>query len=56
MKVKAEHWINVNGTWHKPGEVYEDGEPSETSPAPAQAEKPRAEEQQKRRPKKTAKE
>lgn len=28
MKVKAEHWINVNGTWHQPGEVYETDEQS----------------------------
>lgn len=32
MKVKAEHWINVNGTWHQPGEVYET---DEQSPVPA---------------------
>lgn len=26
MKVKAEHWINHNGTWHRPGEEYETDE------------------------------
>ena len=23
MKAKAKHWINVNGDWYKPGEVFE---------------------------------
>lgn len=27
MKVKAEHWVNYNGTWHAPGEEYEYGAP-----------------------------
>lgn len=27
MKVKAEHWVKYNGTWHAPGEEYEYGAP-----------------------------
>lgn len=23
MKVRAKHWINVNGDWHKAGEIFE---------------------------------
>ncbi len=23
MKVKAKHWLNYNGTWHKGGETFE---------------------------------
>lgn len=23
MKVKAKHWINYNGAWHKAGETFE---------------------------------
>lgn len=23
MKVKAKHWINANGDWHKCGEIFE---------------------------------
>ena len=23
MKVKAKHWLNVEGTWHSPDEVFE---------------------------------
>ena len=27
MKVTATHWINLDGTWYRPGEVYDDGTP-----------------------------
>lgn len=23
IKVKAKHWINADGTWHKAGEIFE---------------------------------
>ena len=41
MKVKADHWTNVNGKWFGPGEEYgtDDMPVSEETPAEPQAEK-----------------
>lgn len=38
MKVKAEGWIKVDGTWHRPGEMYEvpDEKPSAVETEPVQ--------------------
>ena len=41
MKVVAKHWVNVNGTWYRAGETYDDGKPeAEPAPAPAQETEP----------------
>lgn len=54
MKVKAEHWVNYNGTWYRPGEEYE-VEPEQ--PAQPAGEEPEAEPQPaKRGRKRTTKE
>ena len=57
MKVTADHWVNVNGTWYRAGETYDDGNPesAESTPAPAPEAEPENE-QPKRRKRTTAKE
>lgn len=42
MKVKADHWVNLNGVWFAPGETYEDGthEIAENTPPEKDAEPP----------------
>ena len=32
MKVKAEHWVKVNGTWYQAGQTYDDGKPEIAEP------------------------
>ena len=60
MKVTATHWINIDGTWYRPGEVYDDGtseraEIAEEIPSD-ESEKEPVVEQPKRGRKRTAKE
>ena len=49
MKIKAEHWINHNGTWYKPGQEYEtEAQPAAMTAEPEPATEPEKEQKPRR--------
>lgn len=52
MTIKADHWINHNGTWYGPGQEYEADESAKAEEAVETETDPEPEEKKTRRPRK----